>query len=70
MSLNVLYPAAPSRLVVERYVVHAEIRLQALKGAVGRVHGAPATMAAQGHRVGDGGVHAGRAVRELKRPVV
>lgn len=58
------------RLVVERYVIHAEVGLQALEGAVWRVHGTAAAVAAQGHGVGDGGVHAGGAVRELKCLVV
>lgn len=58
------------RLVVERDVIHAEVGLQALEGAVGRVHGTAATLAAQGHGVGDGRVHTGRTVRELKCLVV
>lgn len=59
-----------SWLVVEKIVVHAEAWVQALKGAVWRVPGAAATVAVQGHRVGDGRVHAGRAVGKLERLVV
>lgn len=58
------------RLVVEWYVVHAEVGLQALEGAVGRVHGTAAAVAAQSHGVGDGRVHAGRTVGKLECLVV
>lgn len=54
------------RLVVERDVVHAEVRLQALEGAVGRVHGAATAVAAQSHGVGHGRVHAGWTVGKLE----
>ena len=64
---NVLYF---SRLVVERYVMNAEVGLQAPKGAVRRGHSTAAAVAAQSHGVGDGRVHAGRTVRELKGLVV
>ncbi len=57
-------------LVVERYVIHAEVGLQALEGAVRCVHGTAAAVAAQSHRVGDGRVHTRRTVRKLKRLVV
>lgn len=56
--------------VVERDVVHAEVGLQALEGAVGRVHDAAAAVAAHSHRVGDGRVHTGLAVGKLKGLVV
>lgn len=58
------------RLVVERYVIHAEVGLQALEGAVRCVHGTAPAVAAQSHRVGDSRVHAGRTVRKLKCLVV
>lgn len=59
-----------SRLVVERYVVQAEVGLQALKGAVRRVHRTPAAVAAQSHGVADGRVHARRTVGKFKCLVV
>lgn len=64
-----IYNSISTVLVVEGDVVHAEVRLQALEGAVGRVHGAAAAVAAQGHGVGDHRVHPRRAARELKSPV-
>lgn len=57
-------------LVVEGDVVHAEVGMEALEGAVRRVHGAAAAVAAQGHRVGHHGVDAGRAVGQLEGLVV
>lgn len=57
-------------LVVEGDVVHAEVGMEALEGAVRRVHGASAAVAAQGHRVGHHGVDAGRAVGQLEGLVV
>ena len=57
-------------LVVERYVIHAEVGLQALKVAVGRVHGTAAAVTAQSHGVGDHGIHTARTVRKLKGLVV
>lgn len=64
--------AGPSAwwLVVEGNVVHAEVGMEALKGAVRRVHGAAAAVAAQGHRVGDHRVDARGAVGQLKGLVV
>lgn len=56
--------------LVERNVVHAEVGMQALEGAVRCVHGAAAAVAAQGHGVGHRGVNAGGAVGELERLVV
>lgn len=53
------------RIVVERDVVHAEVWLQALEGAVRCVHGATAAVAAQSHGVGDGRVHSGRTSWQL-----
>lgn len=46
---------------------HAEIRLQAFDGTVGRVHGAEAAVAAESHRVGDMGVHPGGTVWQADR---
>lgn len=57
-------------LVVEGDVVHAEVGMKALEGAVRRVHGAAAAVAAQGHRVGHHGVDARGAVGQLKGLVV
>lgn len=64
--------ASPSTwwLVVEGDVVHAEVGMEALEGAVRRVHGAAAAVAAQGHWVGHHGVNASGAVGQLKGLVV
>ncbi len=56
--------------VVERDVVHAEVGLQALKGAVRFVHDTAAAVTARSHGVGDGRVDARRTVRKLKCLVV
>lgn len=53
-------------LVVERDVIHAEVRLQALKGAVRCVHGTATAVAIQSHRVGDDRVYTRWAVGKLK----
>lgn len=52
-------------IVVERDVVHAEFRLQALEGAVRRVHGATAAVATFSHGVSDRRIHSGRTSRQL-----
>lgn len=56
--------------VVEEDVVHADIRSQTLHCAVRLFHVTQAAVAAQSHRVRDGGVHTGGAVGEFKCLVV
>lgn len=58
------------RLVVKWDVVDAEVRLQALKGAVRRGHGTAATVAPQSNWVGDDRVNARQTIRKLKCLVV
>lgn len=53
------------RIVVEGDVVHAQVWLQALEGAVGGVQGAAAAVAAHSHRIGDRGLHSRRTSRQL-----